>query len=109
MLPRQNFFFQDLCAASLVDASHFKDLSRVYIRISASSHDSDTSDHTFVDLDDATLECEKSEKWTKIRYLYRRIDCIIYFDWRWLIWSLRTRLHCCWVLVAVGDDEVEGV
>src|SRR5580658_5023658 len=46
VFPRKNLLLQDFSPAPFIHASYFENLSRVYVGVSASSHNSNTSDHT---------------------------------------------------------------
>ena len=51
VLSGKDFFLEYLCTSALFYAGDLEDLGCVDIRVTASAHDGDTTDHTLVDLD----------------------------------------------------------
>ena len=47
----EDFFLEYLCAPALFYASDLEDLGCIDIRVAASAHDSDATDHALVDLE----------------------------------------------------------
>ncbi len=50
MLAGQDLLLQNLCSSTFINASNFQNLSCIHVGVGTSSHDSNASDHAFVDL-----------------------------------------------------------
>lgn len=50
VFPGEDFLLEYLCASTLFYAGDLEDLGRIDIRVTASAHDGDATDHAFVDL-----------------------------------------------------------
>jgi hypothetical protein len=50
VFPGEDLLLDDLGAASFIDASDLQYLCRIHVRVSASAHDGNTSDHALINL-----------------------------------------------------------